>query len=520
MLAYVKRLTERLDGSARYLPYVYYGLTVLILGALGLRSYTPDDESALGLYLASLLVPVSLVAWTRSRLELQVVDCPPLRHQARRQFLFDFVLYLAIGAGILLSLLLWNPPAAMQAGKLLLGVLIIGYFASMDSALVRERHCHREEAASDDPDVRIVPVARRLGLFLTITIVISLVATSVAAYDYLDRLAANPARSFIDIRQGFALDILTVLILVMGLTLRLVYSYSVNLHFGFTNQTRVLRKVQAGELDTYVPVIGHDEFTVVAQQINKMIDGLREKERVAKTLERIVSPSIMQKLLSADMDTLKLGQEYEVAVLFCDLRDFTSFAEYAPPEEVIYFLNSYFEQMVNIVSDHNGIVNKFMGDAILAIYGLERGSNAVEDAVNTARAIQDHVESLRVQGYSRLETGVGIHRGRAVAGTIGSADRYEYTFIGDVVNTASRLDGLTKRLGCHTIISADVYQGLSGRTRARFTDLGAHRLRGKAEAIHVFGAGTRESGGRATSNTDSRRRRATDRVQEAEHTRA
>lgn len=494
MLAYVNRFTERFNGSARYLPYGYYGLTVLVLGAYGLRAYTPGDLSALGAYVFTLAIPVGLVAWARCRLEPCMVECPPLRRQARRQFLFDFALYLLIAGGMLLAFLLWDPPASMEAGKLLLGVLIIGYFASMDSALTRERHCHRQDAAPEQVEAQVFPVARRLGLFLTITILISLTATTVAAYEYLGRLAANPARTLVDVQQGFAMDALAVLILVMALTLRLVYSYSVNLHFSFTTQLDVLKKVQAGQLDSYVPVIGHDEFTVVAQQINKMIDGLREKERVAKTLERIVSPSIMQKLLSADMDTLKLGQEHEVAVLFCDLRDFTSFAEYAPPEEVIYFLNSYFSQMVNIVSDHNGIVNKFMGDAILAIYGMEPGSNAVEDAVNTAKAIHDHVESLRVAGYSRLETGVGIHCGRAVAGTIGSADRYEYTFIGDVVNTASRLDGLTKRLGCHTIISAEVFSQLGDSCKAQFGDLGEHRLRGKAEPIHVFGAGRRDAG--------------------------
>lgn len=515
MLAYVKRFTERFDGSARYMPYAYYGLTLLVLAAYGLRSYTPGDLPALSAYLLCLTVPIGMVGWARWRLEPCMVDCPPLRRQARRQFLFDFALYLLITAGILIGLLLWDPPARMEAGKLLLGVMIIGYFASMDNALVRERHCHREDAAPEQVDARIFPVARRLGVFLTITILISLSATTVAAYEYLGRLAANPARELMDVQQGFAIDALSVLVLVMALTLRLVYSYSVNLHFSFTTQLDVLKKVQAGKLDTYVPVIGHDEFTVVAQQINKMIDGLREKERVAKTLERIVSPNIMQKLLSADMDTLKLGQEYEVAVLFCDLRDFTSFAEYAPPEEVIYFLNSYFSQMVNIVSDHNGIVNKFMGDAILAIYGLEPGSNAVEDAANTAKAIQEHVQSLRVAGYSRLETGVGIHCGRAVAGTIGSADRYEYTFIGDVVNTASRLDGLTKRLGCHTIISADVFNRLGEDCRRQFEDLGEHRLRGKAEPIHVFGTGSRDASGRNEAHSAqpvvAERRRAVER---------
>ncbi len=481
-------------GPAKYLPRAYYALTFVVLAAYGLRTHPFTELGSFGLYLLMLAAPLAAVGWIRGRLERQVVDCQRGLLQARRQFALDFVLYLLAAAGIVAGVALWDPVAPTHAGKLVVGTLIIGYFASIDLALSRERHCYLGNSEALDAHFKPGSVARRLGVFLTVTTLISLSVITMAGYDYLGRLAADAAPPVADLRQGFAVDAIFVFVTVVGLTLRLIYSYSRNLHFNFTTQIEALRDVQSGKLGTRVPVMGRDEFAVIAQQINKMIEGLREKEQVAKTLERIVSPSIMQKLLTMDTDSLQVGQEYEVAVLFCDLRDFTSFAEYSPPEDVIYFLNTYFSEMVNIVADHNGIVNKFMGDAILAIFGLEPNTNPVQDAVDTAWAIQDHVESLRLSGRNtRLESGVGIHSGKAVAGTIGSPDRYEYTFIGDVVNTASRLDGLTKRLGCKIIVSADAYRQLSPSAQARFLDLQMHRLRGKAEPVHVYGTGCRDA---------------------------
>jgi adenylate cyclase len=145
--------------------------------------------------------------------------------------------------------------------------------------------------------------------------------------------------------------------------------------------------------------------------------------------------------------------------------------------------------MSNIVSMHNGIVNKFMGDAILAIYGLDSdGESAAENAINTAMAILEHTRKIELPDGTSLETGIGIHTGRVVAGTIGSEERYEYTFIGDAVNTASRLDGLSKRLGYGIIISEDAYKLLPSHSRLDFVDLGDHDVRGKTDQVHVYGA--------------------------------
>ena len=196
----------------------------------------------------------------------------------------------------------------------------------------------------------------------------------------------------------------------------------------------------------------------------------------------------MHKLLKGTSSELKQGQEFEIAILFCDLRKFTTYTENTPPEDVIFFLNAYFTKIADIVSEHNGIINKFMGDAILSVFGVDGGSNYIEDAMNTAWDIVMHSDCVKMRDGTTFDVGIGVHKGRATACTIGSMERYEYTFIGDAVNTASRLDGLSKELGYKIITSSEVYETLNPASQRRFTDLGTQTIRGKYASLHIYGA--------------------------------
>ena len=131
-----------------------------------------------------------------------------------------------------------------------------------------------------------------------------------------------------------------------------------------------------------------------------------------------------------------------------------------------------------------------MGDAILAIFPLDTDSATIDDAVDTAWDIVMHSQAIRLPGGDQFNVGIGIHTGYATAGTIGSQERFEYTFIGDTVNIASRLDGLSKRLGYSIIISNDTYEHLSSLSKERFIDLGMQKIRGKDIPLHVHGAST------------------------------
>jgi class 3 adenylate cyclase len=478
---------EYASYRSKYLAYIYFVLAVLILAVYGTR-ISPYMGQPDYISLISYAAPFAVVALLKYLLEPLIIEQVDVLLRPRRQFWFDLSLYLLVGIIIFaLQTIYYMQPLGLAIKKIV-GTVIIGYFASIDNTLCKERYWFSGGSHTTRTEFRFSPLSNKLSLFLTITMFIGMTITGLVAYIDLGFFAMNDQLDEATVMQVFIIDIVFVFGVILALTLRLIHSYSMNMQHIFTTQLDVLRNVQSGDYTEYVPIVTRDEFGLIARQINLMIDGLRDKEHLRQTLESIVSPSIMEKLLTTDDKTLKTGQEYDVAILFCDLREFTRFSEQSSAEDVIFFLNSYFSQMVKIVTAHRGIVNKFMGDAILAVYGLDESETSVEDAVSTAEEILQHARNILMPDGKHLNSGIGIHSGRVVAGTIGSDERYEYTFIGDAVNTASRLDGLTKRLGYDIIISDDAYTRLNELSRQPFTDLGMQVVRGKDEPVHVYGA--------------------------------
>jgi len=496
------------------LGYAYLVITVFVLTIDGLRSFPVLAHDPVSVF--ALAYPFAVAALVKWLLERRLVDAAPYAAQAQRQLVFDLFLYLFAGLLAFAELVLYFGEPSVSALRALLATAVLGYFAASDNALNRERFAFRRIAERKVAGSESISVTRRFSLFVTVTVMVALAVLSVAAYTHLERLRETPSMPAALIAQVFLIDAISIFGLIMVLTLRLIYSYSLNLQQLFDNQLRVLRRIEAGKLDEYVPVCSADEFGTIARATNRMIDELREKDRIRRTLERIVSPGVVDKLLAGDQRRLMLGQEQQVAILFCDLRSFTSYAETTPPEEVIFLLNAYFSKMVEIVSRHHGMVNKFMGDAILAVYPVEPDTHAVRNAVQTAWSIIDHAHSLRMGEAGWLDVGVGIHAGRAIAGTIGSEERYDYTFIGDAVNTASRLEGLSKRLNYRIIVSNEALERLEPQARELFTDLGEQRVRGKAEAVHVFGAAAIEVEQRPAEQGDGEERTAPESPGEAD----
>jgi len=478
---------QSMNSSAKYTSYVYFGLTVLILGIYGERISPYLGESASFSVLIYLL-PFLFVAAIKYFFEPMIVDKAEVLARPRRQFFFDMSLYCLVGVIMFFAHSLFYMQPLAVVIKVIVGTIIIGYFASIDNALVRERFWFNNAKHETKNDFNFSPLSSKLSLFLTVTVFIGMTLTGVVAFVDLGYFKQNSELSEQLLIQVFVVDIFFVFGVVLVLTLRLIHSFSLNIQHVFYTQLSVLKNVQAGNLSEYLPIVTRDEFGLMAQQVNLMIDGLRDKEQLRKTLEKIVSPSIMEKLLSTDDRTLKHGQEYEVAILFCDLRDFTRFTENTSAEDLIFFLNAYFSQMAKIVTTHHGIINKFMGDSVLAVYGLEESKHVAENAVKTALTMIDHAHNLAMPDGEQLEIGIGIHTGKVIAGTIGSEERYEYTFIGDAVNTASRLDGLTKRLGYRVVVSEEAYKKMKFDTQRQFADLGVKVVRGKSEPIHVYGA--------------------------------
>jgi len=204
-----------------------------------------------------------------------------------------------------------------------------------------------------------------------------------------------------------------------------------------------------------------DELEALASGFNTMVDGLKERDKLRTTFGKYMTATVMEHLLAGKVALG--GASIKVTILFTDIRSFTSISEKMDPQQLVGLLNEYFTEMVGIVMQENGVVDKYIGDAIMAIFGApvptkDDPVNAVRAAVKMRSALHELNKRLEARGVPRLRTGIGIHTGDVVAGNIGSEKRMEYTVIGDAVNLASRLESNTKDLGVNVLISEDTYE--------------------------------------------------------------
>lgn len=250
-----------------------------------------------------------------------------------------------------------------------------------------------------------------------------------------------------------------------------------------------MQRVGDGDLTARADVRGLDTLSVMASHFNAMVAGLLQREHIKDVLGRYVARQIADEILSGRVE---LGGELRTAtVLFSDIRDFTRTSEERSPIEVLSSLNEYLTEMVDCVIEHDGVVDKFIGDAVMAVFGVPLGAGAQRDAENAvacACAMAERLTSLNARragrGQAPLAIGIGIHTGVLVAGNVGSPRRMEYTVIGDTVNVAARLEGMTKEHGCQTLLSATTAALVGGRFP--LVALGDAPVRGRAGTLSLF----------------------------------
>lgn len=227
----------------------------------------------------------------------------------------------------------------------------------------------------------------------------------------------------------------------------------------------------------------------VTQQLRKRIVGLlrtrEQQSKMAAIFGQHVSPSVMRKLL-----TQEAGQETEVrqvTVLFLDIRNFTTFSESREPAAVVDYLNRLFGFMVDLVNAHQGIINKFLGDGFMAVFGAPLDDGASElNAIRAAVAISDRLKHALAEGLEPTRIGMGLHSGQAVTGNVGSTQRQEYTIIGDVVNLASRIESQTKVLGAEILVSDRVWASArQADPTLAGTPVGPVQVKGRESAVEL-----------------------------------
>jgi len=254
---------------------------------------------------------------------------------------------------------------------------------------------------------------------------------------------------------------LFIALIVLSLAILVIYYFSKTL----TNPVRRLvgatKEIEEGRFNVDIVPSSRDEIGLLTESFVNMGKGLAEREKMKDAFGKFVSKDIAERILR---DEIKLGGERKTAaIFFSDIRSFTAISENLQPEEVVEFLNQYMTRMVGCVNDTKGVVDKFIGDAIMAVWGtpISHGNdtaNAVECALRMRTSLQEFNRDRGGPKKPVIRIGCGINTGPVLAGQIGSQDRMEYTVIGDAVNLASRIESLNKPFGTDILISEDSYQ--------------------------------------------------------------
>ena len=219
-------------------------------------------------------------------------------------------------------------------------------------------------------------------------------------------------------------------------------------------------------------------------------DDITQEQKLMSTLCRYVTRELAERLLQ-DRDKLRLGgTRSRVTVLFSDIRNFTTISEQSSAEETVAMLNDYFSRMAEPIFKHYGMLDKFIGDAIMASFGslVPRDDDAlcaVRAALEMRHVLRRYNRYREFHGQSPIEIGIGITKGEVISGNIGSEQKMDYTVIGDTVNVASRLEGLTKSYDCKILVNELVYTEVKDTIPC--IDLGWALVKGKGERIHIFG---------------------------------
>jgi adenylate cyclase len=222
----------------------------------------------------------------------------------------------------------------------------------------------------------------------------------------------------------------------------------------------------------------------IRRQFERAIAAASARDRVTNLFGQHVSPQVVERLLA--LDAAELGEMRQVCVMFVDIRSFTAAARERSPAEVVSRLDAVFALLVDSIDRHHGIVNKFLGDGLLAIFGAPLDDPAAAaDAVTAAREMLRAVAASNVGSAWPIRIGIGIHIGEAVAGTVGSPRRKEYTVIGDTVNLAARLESLNKEVSSQLLVS-DAVRRAAGEAIGEALPLGPVSVRGYAEPVTVW----------------------------------
>jgi len=278
-----------------------------------------------------------------------------------------------------------------------------------------------------------------------------------------------------------------ITIIVLNLAILIVYFFSKSLTTPIINLLGATKEIEKGNFHVDIKPATADEIGILTESFIQMGRGLEERERMKDAFGKFVNKEIAEQVLRGE---IKLGGERKKAtIFFSDIRSFTAISEKLEPEEVVEFLNDYMTRMVQCVNETHGVVDKFIGDAIMAVWGapVSHGNdteNALNGALMMRKALMEFNKGRGGDKKPIIKIGCGINTGPVLAGQIGSSERMEYTVIGDAVNLASRIEALNKPFGTDILISTDTYKEIKDIFRVE--PMQKIKVKGKSEPQQIY----------------------------------
>lgn len=255
-------------------------------------------------------------------------------------------------------------------------------------------------------------------------------------------------------------EVVFVIAIFTGFMIITSVSYTTNIKLVFVLLNNTVYNIFSGKFDNNsIPTI-NDEFGVMGENMVKMSHEIAEKKKVEQAFGKVVSPKVAEIILNSGVE--KKGSLREIVVLFSDIRGFTNTTHNTDPVELVDSLNEYFTDMVGVIEEQEGLVDKFIGDALMVLFGYDDLNKGINNAVLAAYNMQKKLSETK----SKFKTGIGIAVGKAVVGLMGSPDRLDFTAIGDTVNKAARLESATSKEKLDIIIDADVYNSIHSNLQA------------------------------------------------------
>ncbi len=403
-----------------------------------------------------------------------------LQEKARRRLLnlpfllamLTLLMWILIPAVIVVIIMyLWNAPMKTSL-FLFFRAVMVGLVASTISFFHVEAYSRKrliplffpEGGLASIPGAIKIPMPRRIGVLCmagtTVPMIILVGTLSFVIWNMGG--ASSPVMEF-----GLEILVFTLVIcvtfVIIALKLNLIVGRSIL--NPLEEMLGVVSKIKEGDFECKMKVLTNDEIGVLCDAGNEMIKGLLEREKIRDTFGKYITPEIRDQILAG---TIPLdGERRSATVLFADLRNFTHYVEDNDPEEVIRSMREYFTAMQGAIRGNKGLILQYVGDEIEAVFGVplpceDHPDRALMAALDMEKAAEELNRSRVEAGKIPFKHGIGIHTGEVLVGNTGSEDQPSYALIGDTVNLASRIQGLTKDLKCDILISDGTAKGLAG----------------------------------------------------------